>query len=90
MEVLERQSVDSGDGDSFLSYQITGSGFTVLVTCDLLSPAGQRHCTGSKEVWCHFNDLRLVPRRLRVRGQTDYQYACETGMRREGDAYTPC
>lgn len=49
----------------------------ILVTCDLLLPTGQRHCTGSKEVWCHFNDLRLVPRRLRVRGQTGHQYPCE-------------
>lgn len=61
----------------FLSRGATGSGFTILVTCDLLSPTGQRHCTGSKEVWCHFSDLRLLPRRLRVRGQTGHQHAYE-------------
>lgn len=98
MQVLERQSVDrDNEQRSFLfvepNNQTTGSGFTVLVTCDLLSPASQRHCTGSKEVWCHFNDLRrLVPRRLRVRGQTGYQYACEylRGMKREEETHTPC
>ncbi|CAL1687288.1 unnamed protein product [Lasius platythorax] len=93
MEVLERQSVETGTtNNSFLSDQTTGSGFTVLVTCDLLSPAGQRHCTGSKEVWCHFNDLRLVPRSLRVRGQTGYQYACEylRSIERREETHTPC
>lgn len=83
-EVLEgdtRWKLDPGaEGGArarFLSRGATGSGFTILVTCDLLSPTGQRHCTGSKEVWCHFSDLRLLPRRLRVRGQTGHQHAYE-------------
>lgn len=76
---MEARSRRGGRGARarFLSRGATGSGFTILVTCDLLSPTGQRHCTGSKEVWCHFSDLRLLPRRLRVRGQTGHQHAYE-------------